>query len=62
MAIDVGITSQAQRTRGDPIQHYVNVKLNKYRNVIENGMHNEGISFRAAVWTQEGRPDEMHAK
>ena len=51
VAIDVGVTSQAQRAQGDPIQNYVNLKLNKYRNVIDHEFRNEVISFRAAVWS-----------
>ena len=56
VAIDVGITSQAKQNQQDPIQHYVNVKLQKYRHVIDNELKQEGIAFRAAVWSQEGRP------
>ena len=56
MAIDVGITSQAKRTQGDPIQHYATSKLSKYRRIIENELQPDGISFRAAIWSQEGRP------
>ena len=55
VAVDVGVTSQARRTPGDPIQYYVNYKLNKYRHVIDHDFRNEGISFRADVWA-EGRP------
>ena len=36
VAIDVGVNSQAQRAPGDPIQNYVNLKLNKYRHIIKN--------------------------
>ena len=56
MAVDVGVTSQARRTPGDPIQDYVNYKLNKYRRVIDHDFRKEGISFRAAIWAQGGRP------
>ena len=56
MAIDVGVTSQAKRTQGDPIQDYQYKKINKYRHIIQNEFLLEGICFRAAIWTQEGRP------
>ena len=56
VAIDVGITSQAKRPQGDPIQDYANTQLTKYIRIIQNELHPEGISFRAAIWTQEGRP------
>ena len=56
MAIDVGVTSQAKRTQGDPIQDYQYKKINKYRHIIQNEFLPEGICFRAAIWTQEGRP------
>ena len=56
VAIDVGITSQAKRTQGDPIQEYANTKFSKYKRIIQNELHPDGISFRAAIWTQEGRP------
>ena len=56
MAIDVGITSQAKRTQGVPIQNYANSKLTKYRRTIQNELHPEGTSFRAAIWSQEGCP------
>ena len=56
MAIDDGVASQAQRAQGDPIQNYVKLKLNKHRRVIEHEFRNEGISVRAVVWSQEGRP------
>ena len=56
VAIDVGIASQANQTQGDPIQNYANTKLRKYRRIIENELHADGISFRAAIWKQEGRP------
>jgi len=53
VAIDVGITSQANKTQGDPIQNYANTKLHKYRRIIQNELQPDGISFRAAIWTQE---------
>ena len=56
MAIDVGVTSQAKRTQGDPIQDYEYKGINKYRQVIYNELLPEGTCFRAAIWTQEGRP------
>jgi hypothetical protein len=56
VAIDVGVTSQAKRSQGDPIQDYATTKLIKYRRTIRNELHPEGISFRAAIWSQEGRP------
>ena len=56
VAIDVGVASQAQRPQGGPIRNYVNLKLNTHRHVIDHEFRNEGISFRAAVWSQEGRP------
>ena len=56
VANDVGITSQAKQTQQDPIQDYANVELQKYRNFIENEMKQEGIAYRAAVWSQEGWP------
>ena len=56
VAIDVGVKSQAKRSQGDPIQDYANTKLTKYRRTIQNELHPEGISFRAAIWSQEGRP------
>ena len=52
----MGITSQAKKTQGDPIQHYANTKFSKYKRIIQNELHPDGISFRAAIWTQEGRP------
>ena len=56
VAIDVGVTSQAKCTQGDPIQAYANTKFAKYKSTIQNELHPEGISFRAAIWSQEGRP------
>ena len=56
MAIDVGVTSQAKRTQRDPIQAYANSKFAKYKRTIQNELHPEGMSFRAAIWSQEGRP------
>ena len=56
VAIDVGIASQAKHTQGDPIQDYANTKFAKHRHTIQNELHPEGISFRAAIWSQEGRP------
>ena len=56
MAIYVGTPSKAKRTHGDPIQNYANTKLTKYRRTIQNELHPEGTSFRAAIWSQEGRP------
>jgi hypothetical protein len=56
VAVDLGITSQAKRTQGDPIQHYANLQFSKYRRTIQNELHPDVISFRAAIWSQEGRP------
>ena len=56
MAIDVGVTSQAKRTQGDPIQDYELKQVSKYRHVIYNKLLPEGTCFRAAIWSQEGRP------
>ena len=51
VAIDIGSTSQSQKTPGNPFQDYVNLKLTKYRGIIENEFRAEGICFRAAVWS-----------
>ena len=56
VAIDVGVTSQSKKAQGDPIQHYANTKLSKYKRIIQNELLPDGISFRAAIWSQEGRP------
>ncbi|MFM7988988.1 MAG: hypothetical protein ACKPKO_57715, partial [Candidatus Fonsibacter sp.] len=56
VAVAVGVTSQAKRTQGDPIQHHAMTKLHKYRHTIQNDLMPEGITFRAAIWSQEGRP------
>ena len=56
VAIDVGITSQAKLSQGDPIQDYANTKFSKYKRIIQNELHPDGISFRVAIWSQEGRP------
>ncbi|MFM7989947.1 MAG: hypothetical protein ACKPKO_62600, partial [Candidatus Fonsibacter sp.] len=34
VAVDAGVTSQAKRTQGDPIQQYAITKLHKYRHTI----------------------------
>ena len=39
VAIDVGITSQAKQTQGDPIQYYANSKFAKYRRTIQIKLH-----------------------
>ena len=62
VAIDVGITSQARRSQGDPIQEYANIKLTKYRLTTQHDLLPAGISFRAAIWTQEGRPGTYPTK
>ena len=55
MAIDVGVTSQAKRTQGDPIQDYEHNEVSKYRHVFYDELLPEGTCFRAAIRTQEGR-------
>ncbi|MFM7987326.1 MAG: hypothetical protein ACKPKO_49235, partial [Candidatus Fonsibacter sp.] len=56
VAVDVGVTSQSKRTQRDPIQDYADHTTHKYKRIIENELRPEGIAFRAAIWTQEGRP------
>ena len=56
VAVDVGVTSQAKRTQRDPVEDYAHLKLRKYRRIIDSELTPEGIAFRAAVWSQEGRP------
>ncbi|MFM7988301.1 MAG: hypothetical protein ACKPKO_54205, partial [Candidatus Fonsibacter sp.] len=56
IAIDFGITGQAKRTQGDPIPDYAQRQFHKYRHTIQNDLMPEGIAFRAAIWSQEGRP------
>ena len=53
VAIDVGIASEAKRTQGDPIQDSAQIKLHKHRFPIHNELLPKGISFRAAIWTQD---------
>ena len=55
-AVDVGITSQASTRTGDPTEHYAREKYRKYRHIIRNEYPRDGIIWRAAIWTQEGRP------
>ena len=55
-AVDVGICSQDSTRPGDPAVHYAVAKRRKYQGVIERCYSREGIAFRAAIFTQEGRP------
>ena len=56
VAIDVGLTSQARRTPIDPVHQYAIDKVAKYRHLIDGEMWRAGLLFRAAIWSQKGRP------
>ena len=56
VAIDVGLTSQARRTPQDLVHQYAFDKVHKYGRLIEGEMRRAGLVFRAAIWSQEGRP------
>ena len=47
---------QARRTPQGPVHQYALDKVHKYRHLIEGEMRREGLVFRAAIWSQEGRP------
>ena len=55
-AVDVGITSQDSTRPGDCTAHYAREKFMKYRNAIRQQYSRDGICWRAAIFSQEGRP------
>ena len=56
VAIDVGVTSPARRAPLGPVHQYALGKVKQYKHLIEGEMRREGLLFRAAIWSQEGRP------
>lgn len=56
VAIDVGLTTQARRTPTGPVHQHALDKNKTYKHLIEGEMRHAGLLFRAAIWSQEGRP------
>ena len=57
VAVDVGIPSQAKRTPTDPVHQSAIQQAAKHITLLEGDLQQEDILFRAAIWSQEGRPE-----